>query len=265
MDQLREDRESYRLRRIGSLAASLLSIALFLGGCRAHQNPPITLSVAASLQNAIIDAETAYQRQHGRVDFRNNFGGSGTLAREIEQGAPVDALISAGAKQVDALEQEGLLVAGTRKNLLRNSLVLIVPANSHVANFTDLAEPGVRLIALGDPGSVPAGQYGAQTLRALNLYQAISNKIVLCKDVRQVLTYVETGEADAGLVYATDARLSRRVRVVATAPETSHDPIVYPVAAIKGGRNLKRVEDFIAFLSSPAAQAIFRQYGFTPE
>ena len=197
------------------------------------------------------------------MDFRNNFGGSGTLAREIEQGAPVDAILSAGTKPIEDLRAKGLLVAGTSSDLLRNSLVLIAPQDSNLAGFDDLAQPAVRLVAMGDPASVPAGQYGLETLNALHLYDKIKSKIVLGKDVRQVLTYVETGNVDAGLVYATDSRISTKVRVVAVAPEPSHHPIVYPVGIVAGSRNQQVARDFIAYLGSPAARAIFIKHGFT--
>lgn len=240
----------------------LISVVTLLTGCRAPR-PTFTLSIAASLQDAILEAESSYERDHGSIDFRNNFGASGTLAREIEQGAPVDALISAGAKPVDDLDAKGLLAPGTRKNLLRNSLVLIAPQGSRITGFGDLTAKTVRLVALGDPASVPAGQYGKQTLTALKLYDLLSTKIVMGKDVRQVLTYVETGNADAGLVYATDAERSKQVRIVAVAPETSHDPIVYPLAIVAGSPHAEAVRAFLAYLGSPAGIAIFTRHGFT--
>ena len=223
----------------------------------------MTLSIAASLQDAMEEIEVNYQREHGAVDFRNNFGSSGTLSREIEEGAPVDAFLSAGARPMDDLEKKGLLVPGTRMNLLRNSLVLIAPKDSKLAGFDGLTAPQVRLVALGDPASVPAGHYGKQTLTALHLYDKLHSKIVLGKDVRQVLTYVETGNADAGLVYSTDTLISTRVRVVAAAPESSHDPIVYPLAMVAGSRNQPAVRAFLAYLGSPAARAVFVKRGFT--
>jgi molybdate transport system substrate-binding protein len=210
----------------------------------------------------MVEVEDAYRREQGAVDFRNNFGSSGTLAREIEQGAPVDAFISAGEKPMDQLEAEDMLLPGTRINLLGNELVLIAPPNSTLQSFDQLTGNGVKLIALGDPASVPAGQYGEETLESLHLYDKLKSRIVLGKDVRQVLTYVETGNADAGLVYATDAEISHRVRVVALAPEESHHPIVYPLAEIKGSHNDAAVRSFLTFLRSPSAQTIFERYGF---
>jgi molybdate transport system substrate-binding protein len=154
-------------------------------------------------------------------------------------------------------------VAGTRRNLLRNTLVLIAPLDSKLRDFQGLAGSSVRVIALGDPASVPAGQYGKQTIVALHLWDQLNPKFVLAKDVRQVLTYVETGNVDAGLVYATDAQASSKVRVVATAPESSHDAIVYPAAVVKGSHSKDAAQKFVDYLGSPAARAIFVKHGFT--
>ena len=161
------------------------------------------------------------------------------------------------------MESKGLIVTGTRRNLLRNTLVLIAPLDSRLRDFQGLADGSIRLIALGDPASVPAGQYGKQTLLSFHLWEQLRAKFVLGKDVRQVLTYVETGNADAGLVYATDAQASGKVRVVATAPESTHDLIEYPVAVIKGSRNEEASRRFVEFLRGTTAQAIFVKHGFT--
>lgn len=248
--------------------ALLLVLAISLSACHgasraSSSRVTLTLSVAASLQNVIVDAESAYQRDHAEVEFSNNFGSSGTLSREIEQGAPVDAFLSAAAKPIDNLDAKGLILAGTRRTLLRNSLVLIAPPDSQLKGFEGLTDKSVRLIALGDPASVPAGQYGRQTLTALHLMDKLNAKLVMGKDVRQVLTYVETGNADAGIVYGTDAAASTRVRIVAIAPESSHEPIVYPVAVVRSSRNQEATRKFIEYLSSPDAKAIFTKRGFT--
>ena len=227
------------------------------------QRTTLMLSAAASLQDAIVEAETAYEHDHADIDFRNNFGSSGTLAREIEEGAPVDAFLSAASRPMDDLEAKGLIEPGTRRNLLLNSLVLIAPRDSQLRGFEGLTDKSIRLIAMGDPASVPTGQYGRQTLAALHLFDKLNSKLVLGKDVRQVLTYVETGIADAGIVYATDAQTSGRVRIVAVAPESAHDPIVYPAAVVKTSRNEAAARKFIEYLSSPAAKAIFVKHGFT--
>ena len=231
------------MRRLGFV----LAIAAALGGCtrpRAPQPVTLTVSLAASLQNAMQEIQAIYERTGVRLTF--NFGASGTLAQQIENGAPVDVFLSAAPKPLDGLEAKGLILAGTRRNLLRNRIVLVAPAGTAaVRSFQDLAGAGVKLVALGNPDSVPAGDYGRQTLQALRLWAAVEEKLVLAKDVRQVLSYVETGNADAGIVYETDARESSKVRVVAAAPAGTHAPIVYPVAVIRDSRNAEAARHVI--------------------
>jgi len=213
----------------------------------------------------------AFEQSHPGVRLSFNFGGSGMLAQQIEHGAPADVFLAAASKPMDELAARGLLWNDTRRDLLRNQIVLIVPAaNAELNSFAGLAESGVKLVALGEPGSVPAGDYGRQALEfvrlsgTLTLWQALQGRLVFAKDVRQVLTYVETGNADAGIVYATDVRQSPSVRVAATAPETSHAPVTYPVAVLKDSRNPTGARAFVAFLEGPQAGATFRRLGFTP-
>jgi len=242
---------------------SFIGLAVLSCASPAWAQTTLTVSAAASLKDAIVDAEASYKQASPAAEFANNFGASGTLAAQIDQGAPVDLFISAATKPMDELESKKLIVAGTRRNLLKNTLVLIAPQDSRLKDFQGLADRSVHVIALGDPGSVPAGQYGDQTLRALHLLDSLKTKFVLAKDVRQVLTYVETGNADAGLVYATDALTSGKVRVVAVAPEWTHDAIVYPVAVVRGGHSEEAARRFVEFLNSPAAHAVFIKHGFT--
>jgi molybdate transport system substrate-binding protein len=233
-----------------------------LNPCSAQTKTVLTVSAAASLTDALQEIETAYRHDHPAVELRNNFGSSGTLAREIEQGAPVDVFLSAASKPMDELQAQALIVPGSRHNLLRNALVLIAPNGSHLAGFSQLVDPSVRVVAIGDPASVPAGLYGQQTLASLHLLDALRPKLVLAKDVRQVLAYVETGNADSGLVYATDALSSSKVRIIATAPDATHDPIVYPAAAVAHGPNEAAARAFVDFLASQVARAIFVRRGF---
>ena len=244
-----------------SLTVGLL--LMVLSGCHDSRRISLTVSAAASLQHALGEVETAYFASHPKVDFRNNFGSSGTLSREIEEGAPVDVFLSAAAGPMDVLEREGLIAAGTRESILRNSLVLIAPLDSKLQGPAGLADRSIRIIAVGDPASVPAGQYAQQALNALHLDDHVKGKLVLGKDVRQVLTFVETGNADAGFVYATDARISGSVRVVAIVPESAHEPIVYPAAVIKTSANQEAARTFVEFLGSPEARAIFTRNGYT--
>ena len=243
--------------------AALVLLAGLFGACHAQTRVTLTVSAAASLKGALTEAEAAYRQSHANVEFVNNFASSGTLAAQIDQGAPVDVFLSAAAKPMDDLENKGLIAAGTRRNLLRNTLVLIAPPDSGLRDFQGLADPSIRSIALGDPASVPAGEYARQTLAALHLLDKLKAKFVFGSDVRQVLTFVETGNADAGLVYATDAQASGKVRAVAAAPESAHDPIVYPGAVVKGCRSEDAARKFVEYLGSPAAQAIFVKHGFT--
>jgi len=252
-------------KRVGIYRSYFLIVLLaaVVGSAICQAQSSLTISAAASLKDALTEAENAYRQGHANLNFANNFGSSGTLAAQIDQGAPVDVFLSAAAKPMDDLQAKGLIVAATRRNLLRNTLVLIAPPNSSLKDFQGLTGSSVRVVAIGDPASVPAGQYGKQTLAALKVMDKINSKVVLAKDVRQVLTYVETGNADAGLVYATDARISGKVRVVATAPESTHDAIVYPVAVVKGSRSEDAARKFLEYLRTPQAQAVFVKYGFT--
>jgi len=241
----------------------VLVLTAGLVGCGGRVDT-LTVSGAASLQNALAPIAAACQRQYPHIRIEVNFGGSGALAQQIADGAPVDVFVSAAPQPMDRLEARGLVLTGTRRNLLRNEIVLIAPLNSAVPrSFADLADAQIKLVAIGDPATVPAGDYARQVLTALNLWSRVQSKLVLGKDVRQVLGYIETGNADAGIVYATDARQSGRVRVAAVAPADTHTPVVYPVAVLRGTRNPAAARTFAAFLSGPEARAIFTAQGFT--
>lgn len=223
----------------------------------------LTLSVAASLQDVMQAVQAIYQRSAANVEIVDNFGASGSLSQQIMQGAPVDAFLSASPDWMDALDKAGLLVEGSRKDLLKNSLVLIVPkSDDWVTGFENLENKKVKRIAMGEPESVPAGKYAKESLEKMNLFESLRAKLVLGKDVRQVLSYVETGSVEAGFVYVTDALTSDAVRVVATVPEEDHSPILYPVAAIKSSGQVEAALAFVDFLFTDAAAVVFRASGF---
>ncbi|MEA5581063.1 molybdate ABC transporter substrate-binding protein [Nodularia harveyana UHCC-0300] len=229
------------------------------------QGTELIISVAASMQDAMKAIEPLYRDKYPNSKITYNFGSSGSLQQQIEQGAPVDVFISAAEKQIEALDQKNLLVPSTRKNLLGNEVVLIASQTATgISNFQDLTNNQVQRFSIGEPESVPAGQYAQEVLTALNLYDVIKPKIVFAKDVRQVLSYVETGNVDAGIVYATDAQSSNQVKVVATAPKDSHKPIIYPIAVIQRSQNQEAAQEFVQFLSSDTAKQVFEKYGFTP-
>lgn len=205
-----------------------------------------------------------YSQQNPKIGLTYNYGASGSLQRQIEQGAPVDIFISAATKQMDALQQKSLLLDETRKNLLKNQVVLIEPEKATTINdFKDLSSNSVKKIALGEPKSVPAGQYAQQVLTSLKISDQVKSKVVYANDVRQVLNFVETGNADAGIVYLSDAKSSNKVKIVATAPENSHSPVVYPSAVLKSSKNVDAAKDFVQFLFGNQAKTVFEKWGFT--
>jgi len=210
------------------------------------------------------EVDRDYEAANPGVTIASNYGASGTLQLQVEQGAPVDVYISASPKQMDELQAKGLLLEGTRRNLLQNEIVLIVPkdSSSRVSSFQDLAQPDVKPIALGEPATVPAGEYAKEVLTYFGIYDAVKPKALLAKDVRQVLTYVETGDVAAGIVYSTDAASSSKVKVVATAPAQSHAPAIYPVAVIKSSKEPAAARAFEDFLLSARGSAIFQKHGF---
>jgi molybdate transport system substrate-binding protein len=237
---------------------------IFSQSAIARQNNSLTVSAAASLQDALAEIQQLYQQDKSNPAITYNFGSSGSLQQQISQGAPVDVFISAAAKQMDALEKENLILPGSRQNLLTNQLVLVTPKDKQtVGDFTDLSSDRVSKIALGEPNSVPAGQYAQEVLNFYKLLDSVKSKLVYGKDVRQVLTYVETGNVDAGFVYLSDAKQSKQVTIVATAPTQSHSPIVYPIAVLRDSKNPQAAKEFSKFLTSSQAKAIFEQYGFS--
>lgn len=249
-------------------SSTLLSgiIALFLSASTFAATPKteIIVSVAASLTETMNELIGMYKKVKPDVTIVPTYGSSGSLQQQIEQGAPVDIFISASPKQVDALAKQGLILEDARKNIVENKVVLIVPKSKKgITRFEDAATDKIKQIALGEPSSVPVGQYSEEIFTALGILDKVKPKAVYAKDVRQVLTYVEIGEVDAGIVYATDAAISKKVTVIATAPEGTHKPVIYPATVIKGSAQPQVAKAFLTWLSSAEASKIFVKYGFT--
>ncbi len=251
------------------LAAGIVFLVAAAGlAAFAQQSPPakqapITVSAAISLKDVLDQLGREYERDNPGAKVAFNYAGSGTLQHQIEQGAPVDIFFSAAQKQMDGLQSDGLILADTRKNIVANDLVLIAPsATDNIHTFQDLAKSVVKTVALGEPATVPAGMYAQQTLEHLGLWTEVQKKAVYAKDVRQVVTFVASGNADAGLVYRTDAQTSPKIRTIFTAPPNSHDPIVYPAAVLKNSKEPDAAKAFLAFLETPHALEIFKTYGF---
>ena len=221
------------------------------------------VSTAASLQAVMRLVQSEYIQDQPGISIVDNFGASGSLAQQIVQGAPADVFLSASPDWMDALDRQGLILENSRKNLLKNSLVLAVPKSDAVTTrFEDLKADRIRRVAIGEPESVPAGKYAKEALSRLGLFDGLQSKLVLGKDVRQVLAYVETGSVEAGLVYSTDALASDKVRVVATVPANVHSPILYPIAVVKASKNAAAALSFVSFLSTQTARKIFIASGF---
>lgn len=253
---------------LASLASFILLLAPMgatLADSLAPQAPVIVFA-AASTTNAVTEIIDVYTKQNNRKIICS-FAASSTLAKQIDNGAPAHIYVSANGKWMDYLEQRQMIIPDSRIDLLGNRIVLIAPKT---ARFEPIElRPGFPLaerlgdgrLAMGDPGHVPAGIYGKQAFIGLGIWVQIKDRLAPMKDVRAALALVERGEVPLGQVYATDAAISTKVRVVGTFPQSSHPPIIYPVAIVVGGRN-PAVERFMTFIQSPRSRIIFEHYGF---
>jgi molybdate transport system substrate-binding protein len=251
--------------------AILAVLTLLLPGCRSGAPAPsgspraneLTISAAVSLKDAFNEIAELNEKRNGtKVHF--NFGASGALQKQIEQGAPADIFASAGAKQMDDLATKALIVLSSRQDFARNELVLVVPPSGvAVSSFADLNKGEVRKIAVGNPKTVPAGQYTEQMFTRLKLFPQIQSKLIFAEDVRQVLDYVVRGEVDAGVVYSSDAlSAGAKVKVAARAAGDSHDPILYPIAVVKESQQKEAAQKFIDLVVSADGQSILTKHGF---
>ncbi|MBD2555009.1 molybdate ABC transporter substrate-binding protein [Limnothrix sp. FACHB-708] len=248
-----------------------------VAGCRVDWNGPngqakpqqtLTVSAAASLQPALTTLQAEYRLVEPTVQLSLNFGSSGALKQQILQGAPVDLFISADAKTMAELAGAGLVDPATQRDLLSNELVLVARPGVPLRKWQDVAGPEVKFLAIGDPERVPVGRYARATLVSLDLWRAVQPKLVLGQDARQVLTAVVTGNADAGVVYASDVRRSTEpplgLVLVGDAPPGSHPPITYPIAVMAKTRQPAAARQFADWLGKPTARSIFVRYGFVP-
>ena len=244
-----------------------LFICGFVAPLNAEDAPVIRVYAAASTTNAVSDICSLFSSKYG-VQALTSFASSSTLAKQIENGAPADIYISANKKWMDYLADNRLIDSDTRFDLLSNRIVMIVPKDSPVLQLsidptTDIsALLGDGWLAMGDPDHVPAGMYAKGALESLGLYEKIEKKLARTKDVRAALALVERGESPLGIVYATDAAITDRVRVIGMFPEESHPPIVYPAAVVSGNATETALK-FIAFLKTSESAAIFKKYGFS--
>ncbi|MCX7614837.1 MAG: molybdate ABC transporter substrate-binding protein [Clostridiales bacterium] len=229
------------------------------------ENVELTIAAAASLIDVTAEIAKEYEKIADNVKLHFTYGSSGSLQVQIEQGAPVDIFISAAQKQMDALDKGGLILSDTRANLLENKLMLITPKDSkiNIKSFLDLTEEKVKKIAIGDPSSVPAGEYAKNVCTNLRIWDRVKEKCNMGTDVRQVLTWVETGDVDCGIVYKTDAAKTNKITIVCEAPADSAEKIIYPVSVLKNSKHASEATDFIDFLKTDKAIGLFEKYGFS--
>ncbi len=222
----------------------------------------VTVFAAASLTDSLKQIGADYEKTSGdKIVF--NFAASGTLARQIEAGAPADIFFSADAAKADALAKQGLLVSETRESLLGNTLVIVTaPDAPAIHSPADLTNTAIQRVAIGDVKIVPAGTYAKACLKKIGMWPAVELKVVPCESVRAVLAAVESGNVDAGIVYKTDAAISKRVKVAFEVPAADGPDISYPLALLKDAPQPDAAKKFIAYLKSNAAAAVFKQFGF---
>lgn len=241
----------------------LLASLLLCGIAACAGAAEITVSAAASLTDAFKEIARTYEAQHPGTKVLLNFGASGALLQQIAKGAPVDVFASADQETMDSAASQQLLATGERRDFVRNTLVVVVPADSRLAlrQVGDLRQPGVHRIAIGNPASVPVGRYTREALTAHNLWDELGARMVMATNVRQALDYVARGEADAGFVYGTDAAIARdSVKVALQVPLDK--PITYPIALTSASANKDEARRFIAWVMAPASQAVLARYGF---
>lgn len=227
----------------------------------------LIVSAAISMKEAVETLGRQFTQSRPGVMLRYNLGSSGELQKQIEAGAPVDLFISAAQRQMDELEHKGLIVAGTRRVFARNVLTVIKPADSRldISKAADLAGPRVQRIVIGNPRTVPVGQYSEESLKAMGLWDQLQSKLVLAENVRQALDYVARGEVDAGFVYTTDLAVRSGAVVEAFRPaEDTYRPVTYPVAVVKDTKQPALAQAFIALLVSRDGQAVLARLGFQP-
>lgn len=244
-----------------SLCCSLLIFA----GCSTNSSQPIEIHVltAASMTNAMDELKAMYEKENKDVQIIPNYGSSGQLKTQIDQGAPADVFLSAAVRWMDELDEAQLITE--RHDLLRNDLVLITHKDKQLSieSLVDLRSDQVHNISIGLPETVPAGEYAQQALENLALYADLEAKMIFASDVRQVLTYVQTGNVDAGLVYRTDAILVEDVTIMADVDPTLHDDIIYPSGLLSASAVMEEAKEFYRWLRTEEAITIFEKYGFT--
>lgn len=272
------------LSKIKSSVVLIMTFVLLLTACSSSNNTPasspsnttneasttaetveLTISAAASLTDALHEIKELYSSTAENVSLNFNFGASGALQQQIEQGAPADLFLSAATKNMNALVEAQLIEEQT--SLLKNDLVVVISASNEatISSLNDLEAENIVKIAIGIPESVPAGNYAKEALTNVNLWDSLQDKTVQAKDVRQVLQYVETSNVDAGFVYKTDALTSDKIKIAFAVDPNTYAPVVYPIGIVKATKHQAEAEAeaFYEYLQSSEALNVFEKYGFS--
>lgn len=238
----------------------LVVMSLTLAACQTSkdQNQTITVAAASSLSDAMEETIESYEETHPDIDISLHVASSGVLANQIKQEAPIDVFVSASNEHFSAVES--FIDSTHRTNLLTNELVLITKEDSSIKEWDDLLSRDVESVAIGTPETVPAGAYAKESLTSLGVWDDLEDKLIYSKDVRQVLTYVETGNSEAGIVYSSDLNASEDVIMVAKVPQEHYSTITYPAGVVKGAP--QAAEEFYTYLKSDQAMQTFEDYGF---
>lgn len=247
----------------------LFALMLGLSGCSTDSTKSqdaeveLTISAAASLQEALAELQKEFEEVHPNIHINFNFGASGALQQQIIQGAPVDLFISAAEDKFQQLVTDGFIDRAQAVQLLGNKLVFITPLDGP-NNWTALEDlVKANKISIGTPDTVPAGSYAKEALTNAGIWSRVEDQMIYAKDVRQVLTYVETGNVDAGIVYNTDARLSEKINIVTSVETSLHPPIIYPLGVVKNSDYQEESTLFYEYLQTDSAKELFESYGFT--
>lgn len=253
----------FQKNRLKLFVSPVIIFALFFTSGKSARADDILVSAAASLTDVLKEISTAYQSK-SKHTVKFNFGPSSGLARQIDEGAPADIFFSADLPQMDNLDKKSRLDPGTRKNLLSNQLVIIVPADSKltISSPKDLSKSDVKRIVLAEPRTVPVGVYSKKYLIDEGLWNKVEAKVVPVQDVRATLASVESGNVEAGFVYKTDAAVSKKVKIVYEVPIDKGPKITYPVAIVKESKRKDAARDFMSYLQSSSAKDAFKKYGF---
>lgn len=260
------DGKAKKLILPGLAAILCLAVLALIALSPGEEEQPITITVsaAASLTEAFTDIAGEFEASHPGTKVELNLAGSGTLRTQIESGAPVDVFASASESDIDLLSEKDMIEESSRKDFAANTLVMVVPETGSQIPKTleDLAAENVEKIAIGNPETAPIGKYTKQALETAGVWNKVEGKVVFADTVKQVLTYVETGEVDAGFVYMTDAESGKKETYEIAFTVPVNEPISYPIAVIKDSKNKEGAQEFVDFVTGARGQEILAEYGF---